>query len=189
MRSYCDFARSELLVGTYYFDLHLGGDVVGQPVDSDTGEILVEQRVFRRPDEIVTVFDPSKSKRNIKHVRVRTARSQKRVYATLSLEERGFLFSLLPYLTWETNIVADEDGKPLTYTQIDRYCGISKPFRIKLMQSLVDKKVIGFIIVGGKKAALVVNPQYAIRGQNPSKDLRAVFDFDVDVEQDEEQDS
>lgn len=156
-----------------------------KPVDADTGEVLVEHTVYRRPSEVVAVFDPTQSKRNLKHVRVRTARKQKRVYEKLTLEERGFLFSLLPYLTWETNIVANEEGKPLTFTDIDKVCGISKPFRIKLMDSLAQKKVIGFLQINGKRAAVVVNPQYAIRGTKPNKELKAVFDYDVDLDDDE----
>lgn len=157
-----------------------------KPVDADTGEVLIEQTVFRRSNEIVTVFDPSRSRRNTKHVKVRTARRQRRVYEKLTLDERGFLFSLLPFLSWETNIVADEDGKPLVFSQMDEIAGISKNFRIKLVNSLIDKKVIGFILVRGKRSAIVVNPNYALRGTKPDESLKGVFDYEIEVFDDEE---
>lgn len=163
----------------------------GKAVDAETGEILQQHTVYTRSNEIVRVFD-QRSKRNTKHVRLRTARKQRRVYDKLTLEEKGFLFSLLPYIEWETNIVVgdggiEEKGKPLTLTQIDGVAGISKPFRIKLLQQLVDKKVLGFIVVRGKRAAVVVNPEYALRGIRPDDSLKKVFDYELDIDADEEE--
>ena len=156
-----------------------------KPYDPETGEILYAQTVYRKENEIVRIFDSTKSRRNTKHVKVRTARKQVRVYEKLTLEERGFLFSILPYLTWETNIVADEEGKPLTFTEIEKIANISKPFRIKLVNALVEKKVIGFIMVRGKRSAVVVNPTYVLRGLRPDDTLKAVFDHEIEVFDDE----
>lgn len=162
-------------------------------VDGDTGELLEQVIVHKRSTDIVRVFDPSGSKRNVRHVKVRVARKQKRVYDKLSIEERGFLFSILPYLEWETNIVVgdgiiEEKNKPLNFSQIEKIAGISKHFRIKLVNSLVEKKVIGFIMVRNKRSAIVVNPQYALRGIRPDDALRNVFDYELDIEEDEEPD-
>lgn len=158
-----------------------------RPVDADTGEVLIEQTVYRKQNEVVVAFDPNETNRNVKHVRVRTARKQKRVYDKLTLDERGFLFSILPYLEWETNIVAAdgeiaEKGKPLSFVQIDAIVGISKPHRIKLVRSLVEKRVLGFLTVAGKRAALVVNPQYALRGRKPDDALKVAFQYGGDID-------
>ncbi|MDO3680624.1 hypothetical protein [Paenibacillus ehimensis] len=162
-------------------------------VDSETGEILEPVLVHKRSNEIVRVFDPGNSKKNIRHVKLRVARKQKRVYEKLTIEERGFLFSMLPYLEWETNIVVgdgiiEEKNKPLNFSKIEKVAGISKPTRIKIVESLVEKKVIGFIEVRRKRAAIVINPQYALRGVKPDDALRQVFDFELDLEEDEEPD-
>ena len=162
-------------------------------VDGDTGEIMESVVIHKRSNEIVRVFDPGNSKKNIRHVKLRVARKQKRVYEKLSIEERGFLFSILPYLEWETNIVVgdgdfEEKNKPLNFAQIQRIARISKPTRIKIVESLVEKKVIGFIEVRRKRAAMVVNPQYALRGIKPDDALKQVFDFEIDLEEDEEPD-
>ncbi|WP_010503307.1 hypothetical protein [Paenibacillus elgii] len=162
-------------------------------IDGETGEILEPVLVHKRSNEIVRVFDPGNSKKNIRHVKLRVARKQKRVYDKLTIEERGFLFSMLPYLEWETNIVVgdgviEEKNKPLNFTKIEKVAGISKPTRIKIVESLVEKKVIGFIEVRRKRAAVVVNPQYALRGVKPDDALRQVFDFELDLEEDEEPD-
>lgn len=159
-----------------------------KPVDADTGEVLISQTVYRREGEVIVAFDPKHTTRNIKHVRVRTARQQKRVYDKLTLEERGFLFSLLPYLQWETNIVVGdgeiaEKGVPLAFTYIDAIVGISKPTRIKIVRSLIDKKVLGFLTVSGKKVAIVVNPSYVIRGRKMNDTIKKAFECDVDVEE------
>ncbi len=161
-----------------------------KPIDADTGEVLIEQTIYRRENEVVVSFDPSHSRRNIKHVRVRTAREQRRVYEKLSLDERGFLFSLLPYLEWETNIVCgdgeiEEQGKPLKMVQIDAIVGISKPNRIKIVQSLVAKRVLGYLMTGGKKTALLINPQYALRGRKPDDALKKSFVNDEEIEGDD----
>lgn len=154
-------------------------------VDDGTWELMYRQTVLRRSNEIVKVFTPNGGK-NIKRVKLRTAREQKRTYNKLTLEERGFLFSLLPYMDWETNLIAGdgeitEKGKPLTWAKIDKIVGISKPTRIKIARSLEEKKVIGYMLVGGKKTGIVVNPEYALRGRKPKEALIQVFNCVKDV--------
>lgn len=163
-------------------------------IDGETGEIMEPVIIHKRSSEIVRVFDPSSSKKNIRHVKLRVARKQKRVYEKLTIEERGFLFSILPYLEWETNIVVgdgviEEKNKPLNFAQIEKIARISKHFRIKLVNSLVEKKVIGFILVRNRRAAIVVNPQYALRGLRPDDALRNVFDYELDVEGEDDDES
>lgn len=158
-----------------------------KPVDAETGEVLISQTVYRRANEVVVAFNPRETNRNIKHVRVRTARKQKRVYDKLSLDERGFIFSVLPYLEWETNIVAGDGefaplGKPLNFVQIDALVGVSKPKRIELIRSLVEKRVLGFLMVGGKRVALVLNPEYALRGRRPDDTLKQAFGCEGSIE-------
>jgi hypothetical protein len=161
-----------------------------KPIDSDTGEVLIPQTVYRRADEVVVAFNPKQSNRNIKHVRVRTARKQNRVYDKLTLNECGFLFKVLPYLEWESNILAGDGeiapkGKPLNYTQIDAIVGISKHLRIDIVKSLTEKKVFGFMMIRGKRVALVLNPEYVLRGRKPDGALKQAFDYEEDLDEQE----
>lgn len=154
-------------------------------VDIETGEVLHKQTVLRRSNEVVKVFDASQARKNVKHVKLRTAREQKRTYNKLTLEERGFLFSLLPHMEWESNILIDDiSNNPLSWAKIDKIVGVSKNTRIKIVRSLEEKKVIGYIVIAGKKRGIVVNPAYAIRGRKPKDALKAVFDYDGSIEED-----
>jgi hypothetical protein len=154
-------------------------------VDADTGEVLHKHTVLRKSNEVVKVFDASTARKNVKHVKLRIAREQKRTYMKLTLEERGFLFSVLPYMEWESNIlISDETGKPLSWAKVDGIVGISKHTRIKIVRSLEDKRVIGYIVIAGKKRGIVVNPAYAIRGRKPKDALKAVFEYDGSIEDD-----
>jgi hypothetical protein len=150
--------------------------------DPDTGEVVPAIPV----NEGLIVVDPKNQKRNINHVKLRVARKQRRMINSLSIEERGFLFTLLNYLEWETNIVAgdgiiEEKGKPLSLVKIEKLMGISRHFRIKIVESLVQKKVIGFLMVKNKRAAIIVNPEYALKGRKPDDALKKAFDLELDV--------
>nr|WP_285854479.1 hypothetical protein [Paenibacillus elgii] len=148
--------------------------------------------ILKRKGQFFRLFDQENIKRNTKHIKLRAARRQKRLYEQLTLEEKGFLFSLLPYLEWETNILVgdgtvEEKNKPLNFARIDEIIGVSAKFRRKIIQSLVDKKVLGFITVRNKRAAIVVNPDYALRGVKPDDALKQVFDFEMDLDEEDEE--
>lgn len=180
--------------------LVFGGDRVYQRIDSDrimnpeTGEIFMEHTVIKKPHEYVQIKDPYMQKRNVKHVKVRTAREQKRAYLKLTLEERGFLFSILPYVAWETNLLIGdgeyfEKNKPLTWANVDKIAGIDRRTRTKLVHALEDKKVIGYMVVkhGGKlvKAGIVISPDFVLRGKKPQEELLRVFNSTVNVWEDD----
>jgi len=76
-------------------------------------------------------------------------------------------------------------GKPLNFSQIDAVVGISKPHRIKIVRSLVEKRVLGYLMVGGKRVALVVNPEYALRGRKPDDTLVQAFNITDAIDNDE----
>jgi len=168
---------------------------VEQCTNNDTGEIMILETVARHIGEVVGVFeakpkDPKDmlaAKRQQKYVKVRTAREQKRLYRSMTSEQKAFLFSLLPYMDWETNILIGdgedgENGKPLRWCHVQKIAGISKPTRIKLMRVLEEKGVIGYMLIKRAKKGIVVNPRYALNGRVPQESLLAVFDSEKDVE-------
>lgn len=155
-------------------------------IDPETGEILQKVEVFKRADQIVRAFNPRESKRNYNHVRTRAGREQKRALKKLSNDERGFVYAILPYLEWETNMVIGdgelgEEGKPLTFAQIERLLGVSRPTRQKMVKSLQAKKVIALLQVDGKSTAIFLNPLYAFKGPKPNDSIKAAFESQVDV--------
>lgn len=114
--------------------------------DTSTGERLVPETILRRQTEVVKVFEAAKGGRMCKHIKLRSAREQKRLYYNqLDLQERGFLFSLICLMDWETNVLVGdgengEKGRPLSWTMIDRIVGVSKPFRIRVVRRLSKVK-------------------------------------------------
>lgn len=165
-----------------------------QVIDPETGEVIILETVARRPGEFVGVFeakpkDEVKQKREQKYIKVKTARKQKRIYKSLTSEQKAFLFSLLPYMDWETNLLMGdgedgEKGKPLRWCHIQKIAGISKNHRIKLMRELDQKGMIGYMLIQGRKKGIVINPRYALNGRVPKEALLAVFQTEKDIEAD-----
>lgn len=161
-------------------------------VDSTTGEKLVPETVLRRRTEVVKVFDASKGGRMAKHIKLRSARDQKRLYFNrLDMQERGFLFSLICLMDWETNILVGdgengEKGRPLSWAMIDGIVGVSKPFRIRTVRKLEEYRVIGYLNVGGKRVGIVINPLYALFGRKPDDSLLQAFQSEGDVWEEED---
>ena len=166
--------------------------------DSGTGEVNIQETIIRRPDQIIIVMDQKNvnenrqrdelnSRREQKHIKLRSARDQKRIYKSLRTEAKAFLFSLLPYMDWESNILMGdgedgEDKKPLRWSHIQRIAGISKPTRLKIVAQLEIKRIIGYMVVGGSKKGIVINPEYALYGRHPMEALLAVFNATKDID-------
>jgi hypothetical protein len=161
-------------------------------IDVNTGERLIPETVLRRQSEVVKVFDAAKGGRIAKHIKLRSAREQKRLYYNqLDLQERGFLFSLICLMDWETNVLVGdgengEKGRPLSWTMIDRIVGVSKPFRIRVVRKLEEYRVIGYLTVGGKRVGIVINPRYALFGRKPDDSLLQAFQSEADVWEEED---
>lgn len=166
-------------------------------MDTGTGEVLVQEVINRRPDQIIVVMDPKPKtlyskdeigqRREQKHIKLRSARDQKRIYKSLAENEKAFIFSLLPYMDWESNILMGdgEDGekdKPLRWVHVERISGISKPTRIKVVKELEAKRIIGYMVVAGSKKGIVINPEYALYGRHPMDALLAVFKASKDID-------
>lgn len=161
-------------------------------VDTSTGEKLVPETVLRRQSEVVKVFDAAKGGRMCKHIKLRSARDQKRLYFNrLDMQERGFLFSLICLMDWETNILVGdgengEKGRPLSWAMIDGIVGVSKPFRIRTVRKLEEYRVIGYLTVGSKRVGIVINPRYALFGRKPDDSLLQAFQSEADVWEEED---
>lgn len=132
------------------------------------------------------------NRKNTKHVKFRSAKTQRRIYDQLSMDEAGLLLKLLAYMSWETNLVVGdgvlgEKNKPLKWSQIDSILSCSKPYRIKLVKALEEKKVIGYLVIGGKRVGIVINPKFAINGYKPDEALLKTFESDQDIFEDDDE--
>jgi hypothetical protein len=153
-------------------------------IDPETGEILNERNVLYRDGEIVKVFKPKETGRTQKFIKHMTSREQRRILGKLTTEERAFLYSIQFYLQWDTNIIADEEGNPLTWAEIEKIASISKPTRYKLVASLEEKNAIRYVTQPtGKKIGIMMNPAFAYNGKKPSAGLRKLFKADKDVDE------
>lgn len=169
-----------------------------EEIVNEDGEILIQETVLRRPDQALIVMDPKnvqtdrqrdelQARREQKHIKLRSARDQKRIYKSLKTEEKAFLFSLLPYMDWESNILMGdgedgEDKKPLRWSHIQKIAGISKPTRLKIVSELEKKRIVGYMVVAGAKKGIVINPEYALYGRHPMEALLAVFNATKDID-------
>jgi len=164
--------------------------------DTETGEVFTVETVKRSSGQVVVVLDNKKKKEKYqpnenKFIKIGTASEQKKIMLSLSRRERSFLYPLLFYMDWETNLlVGDGDigkkGKPLTWANTDLLTGFDRHTRKLIIASLEEKKVIGYIVVGGAKRGIVINPKFALRGKIPKEALKEAFDCDYDVDYEED---
>ncbi|TPG93526.1 hypothetical protein EEL32_00270 (plasmid) [Brevibacillus laterosporus] len=159
--------------------------------DTETGEKLIKQEIWLRNKQIAKVVDVS-NRKNIKHIKFRSSTKQKRIYSQLTSDEASLLFKLMPYMSWETNLIVGdgvlgEKNKPLKWSQVDQLLDYSKRQRIKVVKLLEEKKLIGYYVIGGKRTGIVINPSVAINGYKPDETLCKVFESDHDVGDDAEE--
>jgi hypothetical protein len=142
---------------------------------------------------VVVLDNKKKSKKELyqpneqKFIKIRTASEQKDLMLSLSRRERAFLYPLLFFMDWETNLLVGDGqigkkGKPLTWANTDKLTGFDRHTRKLIIASLEERKVIGYIVIGGVKRGIVINPKFALRGKNPQEALKEVFDCDYDVD-------
>lgn len=158
----------------------------GRIIDTSTGEVMLEASVVYRQGEIVKTLNPRKSGRIPKFVKHMTSREQKRALGKMTTEERAFLYSIQFYLHWETNVIADDLGNPLTWRDIEKLVGISRQTRYKLVESLVSKNAIRYVVnpKNGQFTGIMMNPYFAYNGKKPSASLRKQFTTKRDVNED-----
>lgn len=167
-------------------------------IDKETGEIFQREIVYRRINEKVLLIKnktdgQKRLGRNIKHVKMRTAKRQIELWKRLSIDARGMLASMLLFCDWQTNTVQG-DGiafpvkVPLTWAQIGDYCHISKPTYNRIKKELEQQNVIRYYLdpSTNKRTVIAVNPIFALKGEQFSSNLLALFENEKDVEEDNE---
>jgi len=164
--------------------------------DMETGEVSVIETVKRSSGQTIVVLDNKKKKEKYqpneqKFIKIGTASEQKKMMLSLGRRERAFLYPLLFFMDWETNLLVGDGeigkkGKPLTWANTDKLTGFDRHTRKLIVESLEKNKVIGYIVVGGAKRGIVINPKFALRGKIPKEALKEAFDCDYDVDYEED---
>jgi len=149
-------------------------------VDQKTGEIKYHDTVERLPQELIGVWNPHQKEKNYKYIKMKNSLEVKKKINELTINEKAFLLSVIPYLDWETNILVG-DGRtagqkqfPLKWKEIDKITGFEQRTRRKIVESLVEKNILNYIS-GDYKKGIVINPQYALNGKTPSQTLINTF--------------
>jgi hypothetical protein len=93
---------------------------------------------------------------------------------SLSGTESQFLNYLIQYIRFGSGIIAYGNGKPLTRANMARDTGLSKKTIDRLLNSLVDKEILGKHKTG-RSVALTVNPFIFMRGQKVNQTLYEFF--------------
>jgi len=154
----------------------------GTPVNTVTGQVMQEKNIICDIGDFIKVFKPQEVGRKAKFVKQFTSRDQKRTLNKLTTEERAFLYSIQFYLQWDTNVIADDEGNPLTWADIEKIAHISRPTRYKLIASLESKNAIRYVArPDGKNIGIMMNPTFAYNGKQPSASLKKLFTADNDV--------
>jgi len=162
-----------------------------QVVNPETGEVNYHDTIERRPQELINVWDPNGKIRQTKHVKRRSSIEARKIITTLNHNERVFLFTVEPYLEWETNLVigdgvtAGKKDKPLLWKDIDGLLGMDERTRRKTVESLEKKNLIGYLESQHKRKGIVINPILILNGRSPSPALLNTFLSSKELEKEE----
>lgn len=85
-----------------------------------------------------------------------------------------FLINLGKYLSWEENLLIDEDGKPINQKMLIKLLGCSRNKIYKVVKSLEEKKCI-IRIYDGKDVYFIVNPNIIFKGNKINRNIPNIF--------------
>lgn len=167
-------------------------------INPETGEVRFRDTIERNPQELINVWNPHQKESRMKHFKSRNSIEVKKMIISLSPLERAFLFTVEPYLDWETNILVGDGqtaGKkkdPLLWKDIDKILGFDQRTRRKVVEELIKKNILAYL-EGNHRKGIVINPDYALNGRSPAKALVNAFnsssklDEEIDEEIDEKE--
>ena len=92
----------------------------------------------------------------------------------LSGKELQMIYSLVPFLSFESGMLKHQNGQPLARAYIAEYTGLSIKTVDRLLQGLKEKQVIGRNVVG-REVQYYMNPWLFMRGKRVNKTLYDMF--------------
>ncbi|MED1663448.1 hypothetical protein [Brevibacillus laterosporus] len=158
-------------------------------VDHDTGEIMRKETRLLRGNEFIKIINPSKSGRSIKFIKTRASQKAKRRMHNLTSHERGMLSIISLYAAPGTNVLIGDGergkrGDPLNAADLCKIGGYSKSQGYRLIQSLLDKRALGFLALYSEEKVYVVNPDYYINGREVLPEIHKYFESEEDKKTD-----
>lgn len=93
---------------------------------------------------------------------------------TLTGAEMQFVYYLLSYLSYESGMLRQKNGKPLDRDRMCRDTGLSARSVDRMLASLKEKQVIGRNVTG-REVQYFMNPYLFMRGKRVNKTLHAMF--------------
>lgn len=94
----------------------------------------------------------------------------------ITKSELAFLYSLSPYLKWETNLIVDLEDNPINQNQLAELLDIHRRTVNRNMKSLQEKLVIVSYKLG-KETFYLVNPYLMYCGKNINILIPKLFDM------------
>lgn len=92
----------------------------------------------------------------------------------LTNDEKIFLFSVIPYVSYEDNCLKYTNGKPIATKDLIRLVGISRSQTYETIKSLVNKKLL-YKIKNGKTKNYFINPKLFSKGRKINEEVLAMF--------------
>lgn len=78
--------------------------------------------------------------------------------------EGYFLFCLLGFVAQDTNIIVNEENKPLNITSIAKLVGLTREHTSKIVKGLEDIGLLTRESIGGRQTGIKLNRKYFING-------------------------
>lgn len=101
-------------------------------------------------------------------------------YATytynITKSELMFLYSLGDFLLWESNLLVDDEGKPLNQKALLKELDMGRTSVNNNIKSLEKKKCL-IRIWDGRDVYFLINPYLMIKGQKINKDIPSLFEL------------
>ena len=99
----------------------------------------------------------------------------KDTYGLTSLEV-SFLYEISEYLSWEENLLIDNEGLPLNQKRLCDITGMDRKKIYKCTKSLEEKKCL-LRIFDGKDVFYLINPNLVFKGQKINKGIPKIFEM------------
>lgn len=93
----------------------------------------------------------------------------------LTVIEKGIIFDLSKYITYESNLLVTPKGIPLNRKDLENILGISHTAVDKYIRNLTDKSIIAKVKVG-RSVQFYLNPRIAYMGNKIDNSLIQLFD-------------
>ena len=93
---------------------------------------------------------------------------------SLSPSDMSVMFTLIPYIRYETGLIAYDNGKYINQEGVVSLSGLSEKTALCSVEKLVKKKILAKVRTG-KEVKFYANPYIFMRGKMVNKTLHSIF--------------